>query len=120
MASALTRLGQHCRELRSQRGLTIGDQADALGSEPYEISEIETGKASPPSLYFQKFGNWLRLTDQEYRELLRKVESNVIAFRRDQPGGARTTSMKLFRKISKMNPSEIRGFRKKPPPEAAE
>ena len=27
MASALTRFGQHCRELRSRREMTLGDQA---------------------------------------------------------------------------------------------
>jgi transcriptional regulator with XRE-family HTH domain len=114
MACALTRFGQHCRDLRSQRGLTIGDQADALGTEPCEISAIETGKKPFPPLYSQKLGEWLRLNDKESRELLKKIENNVVAFHRDVPGGPRTSAMRLFRKISKMNPSQIRDFRKNP------
>jgi transcriptional regulator with XRE-family HTH domain len=118
MACALTRFGQHCRELRSRRGMTIGDQADAFGAEPHEISAIETGKSPLPPQYSQKLVNWLRLNEQEKRELLRRAESNVVAFRRSTPGGDKTSAMRLFRKISKMKPNEIRRFSKKPPPEA--
>jgi hypothetical protein len=118
MACALTRFGQQCREFRSRRGLTIGDQADAFDSEPHEISAIETGKSAIPTLYSQKLINWLQLDEQEQRELLRKIESNVVAFPRNTAGGDRTSAMRLFRKISKMNPNEIRTFSKKPPPEA--
>lgn len=120
MACALTRFGQHCRELRAQRGMTIGDQADALGAEPHEISAIETGKSPPPPHYSQRVSDWLGLNEQEKRELLKKIESNVVAFRHSTAGGERTTAMRLFRKISKMNPNEVRRFSKKPPPEAQE
>jgi len=118
MACALTRFGQHCRDLRSRRGMTIGDQADALGSEPHEISAIETGRSPLPPRYSEKFVAWLQLNEQEKRELLRKTESNVVAFRHHTAGGDKTSAMRLFRKISKMDPNEIRSFSKKPPPEA--
>jgi hypothetical protein len=98
--------------------MTMGDQADALRTEPHEISAIETGKAPLPPGYSQKLINWLQLSEQEQRELLRKIESNVVAFPRNTTGGDRTSAMRLFRKISKMNPNEIRNFSKKPPPEA--
>jgi hypothetical protein len=101
--------------------MTIGDQADVFGAEPHEISAIETGKSSPPPHYSQKLINWLNLNEQEQRDLLRKAEGNVVVLSRSTAGGDKTNAMKLFRKISKMNPSEIRGFgKKKPPPEAAE
>jgi transcriptional regulator with XRE-family HTH domain len=118
MACALTRFGQHCRELRSRRGMTIGDQADAFGAEPHEISSVETGRSPLPPQYSQKLADWLRLNDQERMELLKKVESNVVAFRRNTSSGDKTSAMRLFRKISKMKPGEIRRFSKKPPPEA--
>jgi transcriptional regulator with XRE-family HTH domain len=118
MASVLTRFGQHCRELRSRRGMTIGDQADAFGAEPHEISAIETGRSPLSSQYSQKLVDWLRLNDQEKMELLKKVENNVVAFPRNTASGDKTSAMRLFRKISKMKPGEIRRFSKKPPPEA--
>ena len=117
MASALTRFGQHCREMRSRLEKTIGDQADAFGCQPYEISEIETGKLPVPPDYSRKLVSWLHLNEQERRELLKKIETNVIAFPRHTPGGDKTRAMRLFRKISKMHPNEIRSFGKKPPPE---
>jgi hypothetical protein len=98
--------------------MTIGDQADAFGAEPYEISAIETGKSPLPPQYSQKLVAWLRLNDQERIELFKKVESNVVAFRRVTASGDKTGAMRLFRRISKMKPSEIRRFGKKPPPEA--
>jgi transcriptional regulator with XRE-family HTH domain len=118
MACALTRFGQHCRELRSRRSMTIGDQAEAFGTEPHQISAIETGSLPPPPHYSQKLIEWLGLDEQEQRELVRKIDSNVVAFPRQTPGGDKTSAMRLFRKISKMDPNEIRRFSKKPPPEA--
>ena len=118
MACALTRFGQHCRDLRSLRGLTMGDQAEALDTEPHEISAIETGKSPIPAGYLHNVISWLNLNEQEQRDLFKRVESNVVALRRHTGGGDKTSAMRLFRKISKMNPNEIRDFRKKPPPEA--
>ena len=118
MASSLTRLGQYCRDLRSSQDKTLGDQADALGYQPCEISSIEMGVSAPPSQYPQKLIHWLQLNEQEQRELLKRLETNVVAFSRRGIGGPRTSSMRLFRKISKMRPSDIRGFGRKSAPEA--
>jgi len=98
--------------------MTIGDQAEALGAEPHEISAIETGKLPLPTQYSQKLSDWLQLNEHERIELLRRVEGNVLPFRRHIVGGEKTNAMRLFRKISKMKPSEIRRFSKKLPPEA--
>jgi hypothetical protein len=119
MASALTRFGQHCRELRSHRQMTLGDQADALGCQPCEISSIEMGHSPLPPHYARRLVDWLRLNEQEQRELLKRIESNVVAFPRSTASGDKTSSMRLFRKISKMRPNEIRSFGKKTPPETA-
>jgi hypothetical protein len=98
--------------------MTLGDQADALGYQPSEISSIEMGHAPLPPGYAMRLTEWLRLNEQEQRELLKKIEGNVIAFPRRSTGGDKTSSMRLFRKISKMCPNEIRSFGKKSPPEA--
>jgi len=99
--------------------MTIGDQADAFGFQPCEISEIETGKVAAPPHYSRKLIDWLCLSDQEQRELLKKLETNVVVLPRNVSGGDKTSAMRLFRKISKMHPNQIRSFGKKPPPEAA-
>lgn len=98
--------------------MTIGDQAEALGAEPHEISAIETGRSPPAPHYYHKLSEWLHLNDQERKELLGKMESNIVPFQRHMASGNKTTAMRLFRKISKMKPSEIWRFSKKPPPEA--
>jgi len=97
--------------------MTIGDQADAFGAEPHEISAIETGKLPIPPLYSQKLVQWLNLNEQEQRELRRKTDNNVVTFPRHVAAGDKTSAMRLFRRISKMNPNQIRNFGKKPPPE---
>jgi hypothetical protein len=95
--------------------MTIGDQADALGYEPAVISSIETGQSAPPPQYLPRFVDWLRLNEQEQKELFRRIESNVISFSRRTGGSDKSSAMRLFRKISKMRPNQIRGFGKKPP-----
>jgi hypothetical protein len=100
--------------------MTLGDQADALGCEPSEISSIEMGRSPLPRHYAKRLIDWLHLNEQEQRELFKRIESNVVAFPRPNLGGGdKTSSMRLFRKISKMGPNEIRRFGKKSPPEAA-
>jgi transcriptional regulator with XRE-family HTH domain len=115
MANALNKFGQRCRDFRSQHGKSIGEQADVFGCEPYEISSIETGKVPIPPSYLKIFVGWLGLSEQDARELGRRIDSNVIAFPHPK-GGDNSRSMRLFRKISKMNPNEIRGIKGKPPP----
>jgi hypothetical protein len=112
MTSALTRFGKHCRDLRSVHGKTMGDQADALGCAVHFISEIESGKIAANDKYVCKFRDWLGLSDQQYRDLMKKRGSDVIQFPPVKFIRNNSNSMRLFRKISKMNPSEIRGFPK--------
>jgi hypothetical protein len=115
MANALTKFGQRCRDSRGLHGKSIGDQADAFGYQPFEISEIETGKKAIPPDFAKKFVDWLGLTAVEGQDLVRRIDNNVIAFPHPK-GGNNSKSMRLFRKISKMNPNEIRGIKKKLPP----
>ena len=61
MANALNKFGLRCRDIRSQYGKSIGDQADIFGCQPYEISSIETGKMPVPPIYLKKFVDWLGL-----------------------------------------------------------
>jgi hypothetical protein len=113
MASALTRFGQICREIRASHHKNMGDQAEALGCEVHHISAIEMGKIAASDQYVEKLRMWLNLTDQQYGELQRRRRSNVIAFPTRHSGSNNSSSMRLFRRISKMDPMEIRNFRKK-------
>lgn len=116
MANALTKFGQRCRDFRSKHNKSIGDQADMLGCQPCEISAIEIGKLPIPADYPKKLVDWLGLSEQESRDLLRRIDTNVIPFPSLKGGGDKTKSMRLFRKISKMGPNEIRDIKKKPKP----
>jgi transcriptional regulator with XRE-family HTH domain len=92
MASVLTRFGQYCRELRSRREMTLGDQADALNYEPSEISSIEMGRSPLPPRYAKRLIDSLGLNEQEQHELLRRIECNVVAFPRHNFSGGDKTS----------------------------
>jgi transcriptional regulator with XRE-family HTH domain len=91
--------------------MTMGDQADALGCSITYISSIETGRLSPSEEYLQKFSHWLDLSPQEHRALLGRTRNNVISFPKFITNNS--ASMRLFRKISKMNPCDIRKFKKR-------
>lgn len=115
MTSALTRFGEHCRDLRRLHGKNMLDQAAALGLPVHQISSIETGQVLPKDDYVGKFANWLSLNEREQHELKKRIpiSDNVISFPGKTAVAEKTTTMRLFRKISKMKPREIRRFRLK-------
>ena len=115
MTSALTRFGEHCRDLRRLHGKNMLDQAAALGLPVHQISSIETGEIIPKDDYLRKLADWLSLNEREQQELRKRVQAknNIISFPGKTAVAEKTTTMRLFRKISKMKPREIRRFRSK-------
>jgi transcriptional regulator with XRE-family HTH domain len=113
MASALTRFGLLCRDLRGSQDRTMGDQAEALQCDVCYISAVETGRTPPSDEYVEKFGRWLNLEDSQYQTLKKRSKATVIDMRHRFSTSNRSNSMRLFRKISKMDPSQIRNFRRK-------
>jgi transcriptional regulator with XRE-family HTH domain len=113
MACALTRFGLLCRELRNLQNRSMGDQAKALECDIYYISGIETGKIVPPNEYIEKFGRWLSLNNTQYESLRKRRKTNIIDLRQRFSTSNQSNSMRLFRKVSKMAPSQIRDFRTK-------
>lgn len=114
MTTVLSRFGQRCRELRLAKGLTMGDQAQHTGSSISEISSIECGLRTPSERYLESFRGWMKLDHDEFRYLKRRIRSNVVELNRIKVLGEKGRSMRLFRKISKMNPDQIRAFNRPP------
>lgn len=80
----LTKFGALVRKLRMDRGLLLGDMADALNVTSSFLSAVETGKKSVPETLSEKIVTWLCLdkkTAIEVRkaalESLREVRFNV-------------------------------------------
>jgi hypothetical protein len=88
----------------------MGDQATALACSIPQISAIETGRLAPTADYLRKLSDWLQLDSGECRVLLSRTTGNVIPFPKIITNNS--ASMRLFRKISKMAPSDIRKFSK--------
>jgi transcriptional regulator with XRE-family HTH domain len=118
MSTVLSRFGKRCRALRASKNLTMGDQAKHMGSSVHEISAIECGIRTPPEAYVESFREWLNLDNDEFADLKRKIKSNVVEMTRVKSTGNNGRSIRLFRKISNMNPAEIRDFKKPPGSEA--
>ena len=114
MPTVLSRFGQRCRELRSAKNLTMGEQARHMNCSVHEISSIECGQRTPSDEYLLSFRELVGLDEDEYRDLKKRIRSNVIELNRVKALGNNSRSMRLFRKISQMNPDEIRGFKKPP------
>jgi transcriptional regulator with XRE-family HTH domain len=110
MANTLTRFGQYCRALRTSRDLTMGDQARAFDCPIHSISSIEAGRETPTDKYIERFRKWLDLDETQYSDLIKRTRSNVVELRRKRSYTNNSTSMRLFRKISKMSPDQIRSF----------
>jgi hypothetical protein len=113
MANTLSRFGQYCRDLRSSRRVTMGDQAEALSCPIHVISSIETGNTPLPSGYLNSLKEWLQLNDREHADLLKRAPGIVVDFRPRNSTSNRSTNMRLFRKVSRMPPGQIRDFGKK-------
>lgn len=113
MACALTTFGKHCRELRVAKNQTMGDQAKALSCDVHHISSIETAKLTPNSEYLEKIRQWLLLDDKEFAILKRRTKSNIVNMKPVFSTSNNSTSMRLFQKISKLEPDQIRKFRTK-------
>ncbi|MGL6062355.1 MAG: helix-turn-helix domain-containing protein [Bradyrhizobium sp.] len=114
MSTVLSRFGQRCRDLRIAKKLTMGDQAKFTGYSVSEISSIECGSRTPPDDYLEKFQKLVALDNDEFRDLKRRIRSNVIELSRIKTLGENGRSMRLFRKISQMNPDQIRAFNRSP------
>jgi hypothetical protein len=96
----------------------MGDQANFMGLSVHEISAVECGIRTPSMQYVETFRQWINLDNDEFADLKRKIQSNVIDLTRVKSTGNNGRSIRLFRKISNMNPSQIREFRKPPGSEA--
>jgi len=113
MASVLTRFGLLCRELRTSQNRSMGDQATALKCDVHYVSAIETGRIAPPEEYIEEFGRLLNLDNTQYASLRKRSKTNVIDLRQKFSTSNQSSSMRLIRKVSKMDPSQIRNFRTK-------
>ena len=118
MSSVLSRFGTHCRALRASKNLTMGDQALFMNLSVHEISAVECGIRTPSEGYLETFRDWLKLDDDELTDLKKKVRSNIVEMTRVKSTGKTGRSIRLFRKISNMNPAQIRDFKKPPESEA--
>jgi transcriptional regulator with XRE-family HTH domain len=113
MTTALTRFGSLCRAFRSSRDRTMGEQAAALGCAIYQISDLETGRAQPTNDYIDSLSHWLNLEASECLALKKRSKSNVVSLRNARSFSNNSNSMRLFRRISRMDSTEIRRFRTK-------
>lgn len=118
MSTVLSRFGQRCRDLRIAKSLTMGDQASFIGCSVSEISLIECGSRTPSEAYLDKFKELVSLDEEDFQDLKRKIRSNVVELNRIKTLGENGRSMRLFRKISQMNPDQIRAFNR--PPDSGE
>jgi hypothetical protein len=86
-------------------------QAKALGHQVSDISAIETGKKVPSAAYTQQLCDWLDLGPAQRAEFTRRIprNENVIAFPRKREV---SSTVSLFRIVSKMTPAEIRALRR--------
>jgi transcriptional regulator with XRE-family HTH domain len=112
MACALTRFGLLCRDLRISKNKNMGDQAAAMSCPVHYISSVETGKIDPTVEYIETFCRWLELDDAQRETLRKRNLSSVVNLRRFSKSN-QSTSMRLFRKVSKMGPLEIRQLKPK-------
>ena len=107
MTNALNRFGSFCRETRAKHGLTMAAQAEALSQDVTDISSIETGKVVPTDNYVRQFCDWLKIPPGKRAEFEKRVpqSATVISFPRKKDV---SSTVRMFRKVSKMTPAEIR------------
>jgi transcriptional regulator with XRE-family HTH domain len=98
----------------------MGDQADFMGLSVHEISAVECGLQTPTEDYLERFQKWVGFDQSELADLKKTIRSNVVELTRIKSTGNNGRSIRLFRKISNMNPDQIRGFKKPPESEVVD
>jgi transcriptional regulator with XRE-family HTH domain len=111
-ANALNHFGQLARQLRAAKGLTMADQAERLNCSPSQISELETGNTRPSIQFVKQFADWIGADLLEEQSLVKAVTivGNVVAL--DSVRKSKSQK-RLYRRLNKLSPSEIRAFRSK-------
>lgn len=109
MGNNLTGFGIECRHIRTNRRKKMIDQAKHFGCSPSFISAVETGDKPVPEGYVEKFCKWMQIDSitKKQLQILADARTNVIRFtplNKEKAAIAR----RLFRKINKMTPDEIR------------
>jgi transcriptional regulator with XRE-family HTH domain len=106
--SSLTPFGMKCREYRMRSQRSLGEQATYLRVSPSDLSEIETGARPVPQGLPESIGQWLELPPLDVTLLVRlsTADSNVVYL--DE---RHRKSRKLFRKINRLSPAQIRQLR---------
>lgn len=109
MGIDLTGFGIECRHIRTDRGVKMIDQAKHFKCSPSFISAVETGDKPVPEGYVEKFCEWMNIgaTTRKQLQILADSRTNVIRFTPINKEKA-AIARRLFRKINKMTPDEIR------------
>jgi transcriptional regulator with XRE-family HTH domain len=109
----LTTLGLRLREHRQIANITLGDLAGALGLEPFEIAEIETGVMPPRNDYVARAAEYLELGLGLRTELIKLQAGNSQVsekfYRSRKLAHAR--ARKVLRSLHTWRPALIRGMR---------
>jgi hypothetical protein len=103
--TSLTPFGLKCREHRMRYQRSLGEQAAFLRMKTSMLSEIEIGARPVPQGMPERIGRWLDLPvlDISLLKRLSTANSNVVYLDKKH-----RASRKLFRKINRLSPAEIR------------
>jgi cyanate lyase len=112
LMSGISPFAALCRNYRSQRGLFMGDQAEALSVSVAYISAIEIGNRPIPESYPAKVAEWLSLTSDEAAELKQAATSSakIVKLRPTDPVRAQL-AYGLSKRLNELTPDEIRRLR---------
>jgi transcriptional regulator with XRE-family HTH domain len=107
----MTPFGQRVRELRAQRGITLGEMAEGLGVTPAYLSALEHGKRGRPTFtLIQGAIHLLGVIWDEADELIRLADLSHPRVTVDTAGlepEATLLANRLARDIAELEPDEI-------------
>jgi transcriptional regulator with XRE-family HTH domain len=110
----VTPFGQRVRELRAQRGITLGEMADGLGVTPAYLSALEHGKRGRPTFtLIQGAIHLLGIIWDEADELVRLADLSHPRVTVDTAGlepEATLLANRLARDIAALEPDEIQAL----------
>lgn len=79
----LTPFGKFCRKIRIDQGELLRDMAQRLGVTSSYLSAVEVGKRNVPNTWARLLSEHYNLTDTEYRDMVRAIESSQRSLKFD-------------------------------------
>lgn len=105
----LTEFGKYVRKLRIDKGVVLGEMAQAIGMSSAYLSAVENGKKAITDQLIEKLVGYFSLNDAQNLDLKQAADNSPVTVKldlRDMPGEERTLVSAFARQVADLSPDQ--------------